>query len=46
MYLSISAIQLWEELKSNRLVKYYGTATAVTAISKLCNFLIGDYIVK
>ncbi|KAA0710380.1 Retinol dehydrogenase 13 [Triplophysa tibetana] len=32
MYLSISAIQLWEELNSNHLVKY-GTATAVTAIS-------------
>ncbi|XP_057210434.1 retinol-DH_like_SDR_c domain-containing protein isoform X3 [Triplophysa rosa] len=32
MYLSISAIQLWEELNSNCLVKY-GTATAVTAIS-------------
>ncbi|XP_056597828.1 retinol-DH_like_SDR_c domain-containing protein [Triplophysa dalaica] len=32
MYLSISAIQLWEELNSNQLVKY-GTAAAVTAIS-------------
>ncbi|XP_055075878.2 retinol dehydrogenase 12 [Misgurnus anguillicaudatus] len=32
MYLSISAIQLWEELKTNGLVKY-STATAVTAIS-------------
>ncbi|XP_051948933.1 retinol dehydrogenase 12-like [Xyrauchen texanus] len=32
MNLSISVIQLWEELKSNRLAKY-GTVTAITAIS-------------